>query len=240
VDSAKPDLLDVLARKWLAPHVVAEVAAALVDGDGVTAVGHVRIACGVGQLQRVPDPTDGTDGVPQADQMWRAGAAEGGFEAGGHCKRVDFAGGFAGALRVHAHNILGEAFVARAEQPEHVQHAGDRACGVGSAAEAEEIDVVALLVDVHQIAVGVGYVFEDACSECQTCDDGDRGFQLVGRGRGAFCAYSGMVVADLALAIDDEGAIEVDDVGCDRRYSSPVPSQQMTMFFAIRSPLILR
>jgi len=64
VYAGEPDLFDVLAGEWLAPHVVAEVTAAFVDRDGVAAVGHVGIACGVGEFQRVPDPAYGADGVP--------------------------------------------------------------------------------------------------------------------------------------------------------------------------------
>src|SRR6202035_3029719 len=113
---------------------------------------------------------------------------------------------------VHPHNVRDEALIARAEQAEHVQNAGDRACGEGSAAEAEEVDVVAFLVDIHQVAIGVGYVLQNACSDGETGDDGDSGSQPVGGGGRAFGAYSGMVVPDLPFAVDDEGSIELDDV----------------------------
>src|ERR1700687_2355619 len=112
MDSGKPDLLDVLMGKRMAPEIIAKIAAALVDGNGRAADQHVGVAPGVGDLHGIEYPADGTDGVPDADKMQEAGAAEGVLEALGDLKGAGHAAGVAGAFGEEAGDVGGEGFVA--------------------------------------------------------------------------------------------------------------------------------
>jgi len=190
-----------------------EVAAALVDGDGVSSVGHVGIARGIRQLQGIPDPTDGADRVPYADHVKGAWPTEGGFEALSYMEGVNHAVGLTGSPGVHLHDIGDETIITGAEKAEHPQDAGNGTCCIGSSAKAEEVDVVALFVDVHQVTVGVGDVTQKARSEGQARNDGECRSQLVGRVGRAFGANARMIVANLSLLVDEEGLVELDDVG---------------------------
>ena len=147
MNPGKPHLLDGLARRGIAlvPQARRKIAASLVDGEGVVAVGDVGIQPGIVKAfagvhrQRL-------HGIPHADEVHRAAPAEVGAEAPRHGvigRVVDFRGVF--------HQVAG----VLAEQAAGVEHAGQRAHGEGAAAEAEEIHGVAVFVAAHQVAVGI-------------------------------------------------------------------------------------
>jgi hypothetical protein len=213
VNAGKPNLLEALSREGLAPEIIAEVAAPLVDGDSVAAIGHIWIPACIGQLQGIPNPAYGADRVPHTYQVEGARPAEGGLEAVCDVEGVSHTCGFAGSPGVHLYDVGDEAVVAGAEEAEHLEHACDRSRGVGSPAEAEEVDVVALLVDVHQVAVGIGDVGQKAGTKGQASDDGDGRGELVGGVWRTLGAYAWMVVADLSLSVDEKSLVELDDVG---------------------------
>ena len=70
-----------------------------------------------------------------------------------------------GHFGVEAQDVRDELFVAGFEQAEDVQQAADGARRVGPAAEAKQEDVVAILVVVHQIAIGIADVIHQSRAE---------------------------------------------------------------------------
>src|SRR5436305_10891715 len=76
--AGKPDLFHVpradIRGLWY-PAVLSEESAALVDGNGVAADFDARIVGGVGQLQRVGNPTHGIHRVPDTGEVNGAGPA---------------------------------------------------------------------------------------------------------------------------------------------------------------------
>src|SRR5579872_5495631 len=91
VDAGEPDLLDVLGSdvltirtgQRLAPEIVAEEAAAFIDRNRVPSCLHDGIARRVRQLDRIVDPADRTDRVPDADEVQPAIIGEGLLELAG-------------------------------------------------------------------------------------------------------------------------------------------------------------
>ena len=109
-------------------------------------------------------------------------AAVGGLKTGGHVEAILHSGCLAGATGIHLQDVSNEAVVAAMEQAIHVEHAGERADGVGAAAESEEIDAVAFFIDIHKKAIGVADVAEQARAEAEPSDNIEEGFQLIVRG----------------------------------------------------------
>ena len=210
-----------------APEVLAEEAAPLVQRDGVPEDRHARVARGEGETLRCPDPADGGDGVPHADEMGAAtggGHGAGGVDAGEGLAEllagapVGVGGGGAGAefvdLPEEADGVGHEVLRAGAQEPEVMEQAGEGAGGVGAAAEPEEEDAVPGPVLLHQEGVGLGEVARDAGAEGEPGQDR----RLLadprphgGRGQGADAG----VVADELLrgGIAVEDLDEADDVG---------------------------
>ncbi len=104
------------------------------------------------------------------------------------------------------------ALVAATEEAVAVEKAGKGAGGVGSAGEAEDIDLVAVVVDLHQVAVGVEDVGLESGTEGETFDHGPVARDAPGNRGVAHGADTWMVVGDL-VSCDLEGGVELDYVG---------------------------
>ena len=103
-----------------------------------------------------------------------------------------------------------------------MQNAGDGAGGIGSAAEAKDIDAIAIFVSVHQVTVGIANIGQKAGSESHALDARPVFFD-VGAGRGrAHGADPGMIIPSL-LPIDDEGAVQLDNIRVRIRIVEAVP-----------------
>ena len=81
--------------------------------------------------------------------MQSARPADAGLECRGGVKRVLHSLRVACSLGIHFQQIWDQAFVARGQYTEHVHDARQRTHGIGSAAEPEEIYVIAVFVCVH-------------------------------------------------------------------------------------------
>ncbi len=70
VDAGEPDLLAIRLLPFLRQEQIRwEAGAALIDGQGVAEVGDRRVNGRVRQGVEVPEPAEGTDGVPGTDEV---------------------------------------------------------------------------------------------------------------------------------------------------------------------------
>jgi hypothetical protein len=229
VDAGEPGLDEVLFGGVWAHAVLAEEAAAFVAGDGVADDADAGVARGEGEGLGVPDPAEGGDGVPDAEEVDGEAAGVGvwafGDEAGeGPAEVVDefpvlvvfvAAVGAAAEGAEELHDVGDHVVSPAREQAEGVEEAGECAGGVGAAAEAEDEDFVAGFPVVHEVGVGFLDVGGEAGAEGESGEDGE--FFAEGADGGGLweCADAGVVeeALDAGGAVDD--LCDADDVGVD-------------------------
>src|SRR6185437_16388523 len=87
------------------------------------------------------------------------------------------------------------ALVAAPEKTVAVEETSDGSGGVGSAREAEEIDLVAFVIDLHEVAVGVEDVVFEAGTEGEALDDGPLALEPITGAGVAHGSDAGVIVA---------------------------------------------
>src|SRR6185437_13665964 len=106
------------------------------------------------------------------------------------------------------------AFVATVEKTVAVKQAGERAGSVGSAGEAEKIDLIAFFVDLHEVAIGIQDVFFEAGAEGEAFDDGPLTIDPEAGAGIAHGADTGVIVGDLpGFVVEIETGVDLQDVG---------------------------
>src|SRR5436309_12009625 len=142
------------------------------------------------EAHTVVDPTKGTDGIPDADEVRFAFAGECALELSRNFK-IDMLG------LDHADGVGNQPFIAPRQQTYNVEHPTKGASGVSAATEAEDVHLVSRFEIPHQELIRVGDVVGDAVAEGKADDLGP---PLAHESKGAARAhgsYSGMVISDL-------------------------------------------
>src|SRR5882757_3342027 len=180
----------------------------LMDGYGVASGADDRVLAVEAKFDRRVDPPVGAYGVPYAAEvdfdLAREGILEGVF--GGECRLLAFRP--LGHIRVEPENVGDQLFVAMFEQTVDMEEAPDSSGSVGAATETDQVDVIAGYVGIHQVAVGIPDVVEQAFAEGKTFylrpPLGEASF-LVGRSHGA---DAGVVVGNLTRP-DEKCVVEL-------------------------------
>ena len=170
-----------------------------------------RVLAVEAQFDRIIDPTIRTYGVPNAAEVHLNLARK---------RILERVFGLEGRLLPHralrhlcveAQNVGDQLLVAGFQQSIHMQQAANSARRIGSAAETEQEDPVAILVCIHQVAVGIPHIFQQSSAEGETLQlrpflsQGPNG---IGRSKGA---DTRMVIGNLGRA-NEECVVQLDDV----------------------------
>lgn len=115
------------------------------------------------------------------------------------------------AFGVQIQNVRNHSLIAGTQQAENMDQACKGTSGESAAAKAEQIDFVTVNVSVHQKAIGVADIVEQACAESEALDARPFLFDTISAVRRTHGSHAGMVVADLVL-IDLQTAIELRDI----------------------------
>jgi len=150
VHARKPHLQNVLVRRRI-KQVLAEKSPALVDGHGMPDDTDIGISRGVGKLDRVVDPPNGTHGVPNAHKMDFAIPRKGFLEIRENTE-INM------ALFDHSDRIGNQCFIASREESNSVEHPTKRSGGVCTPAEAKDINPIFRFIISHQKLIGVRYI----------------------------------------------------------------------------------
>ena len=104
------------------------------------------------------------------------------------------------------------ALVAATKEAVAVEKAREGAGGVRSTRKTKDVNLVAVVVDLHQIAVGLENVVFESGTESEAFDHGPVAGEAPANGGVAHGAEAGMVVGDL-IPSDLEGSVKLDYVG---------------------------
>lgn len=114
---------------------------------------------------------------------------------------------------VHPGDVGDQAIIFPAEQSEHVENSAEHPDGISPTAETKQEYAVAFFENVHQKAVGIADIVEKARAERQACERSPKLTHAVSSSRSTHSPYTGMIVGNLLLPVDDQRGIELHDVG---------------------------
>ncbi len=135
----------------------------------------------------------------------------GGDDRAGNCGLAVFAVAFAD-LRHQADGIGNQRLVAGTNEAHHVEQRRDRAHRVGAAREAEEEDLVASLVMIHQEDIDVADVVAQAVAECEAGEARPPARESCQRTGRFHRAEAGVVVRHLQLRVVVQHLVQLDHV----------------------------
>src|SRR5579864_7279660 len=99
--------------------------------------------------------------------MQRAVSAKRLLEAFGHLKRMGHATCPTCTPGEHLRDVRDQTLITRTQQSEHVQDSRQRSDCVSATAESEQKHLVSVLINIHEIAISVADVRQEACSKSQ-------------------------------------------------------------------------
>src|SRR5262245_8945471 len=225
VHTRKPDLLEVagaaLRQAILRhPEICPEEGASFVDGDGLAADLDVRIIACVRQTQRVFVPANRAHRVPYADKPGLADLRrESAFEIG---SQIEITLLFLAAMAVlavdcvvsyqHAACVGIKRSSASWDQTKHAEQGGNGSHRIGTAAEPEKEDTIALLEIVHQKNVSVADIRFEPITKCPRSKTRKRARGARERAGRLHCAKPRMVISNLTGRVAFKRKEQFDDV----------------------------
>ena len=192
--SSKPNLPDILRRTLLRgrqrrpPQIILVEAAVLVDRHRVPSGANDGILPVEAQVDRRGQPSIGAHRVPRR-----------------FLRRLRL-------LRVHPQDVWDQLFVPRLQQSEHMEQAAHRSRCIGAAAEAEDENIVAFLVGVHQVAIRVPDDVQQPLADGQAQHLRPPFRQAPVHVRRSQRAHARMVVSNLLVA-NLQRVVQLHDVG---------------------------
>src|SRR6201997_2735743 len=109
-------------------------------------------------------------------------------------------------------HVRDQTFVARAEESKHVQDACNCTRRVRTSAEAMREHFVSILINAHQVPVGVADISQQPRSECQPHHYRPSLTDLIVSAWCAHRANTRMVIPDLVDSVDDQSTVELHNV----------------------------
>src|SRR5437660_5968868 len=204
----KPYLLEIRPRLG---QVLPEEGAPFINGDRMADGAHLAQFIGIRQTspcaKRIQDAPYRAHCVPYTQKMWLAIVTtkcffkplRGPELVGRHREDMQLAEKTLVISLEQADRVRNQSFISWTKQPKHFNEPAESACGIGSAAESEDENLVTGFKGPHEVLICVGNVFRYAIAECQAPDPGP-GFSS--RRKGIFRAHgsdSRMVVRDLSV-----------------------------------------
>ena len=225
--TGKPQLANVLRGRLALPVHLRKQHALLVQRHRVAHSVHRFVGGLARQAHRVIDPAVRLDRVPQTQKTDRclprqlavvlAGASAVSLAEGGAHFVVTlplFVAGVAWQFfQEQLHRVRDQVLATLLEQPTAVDESGQRACRVGTAAEAEHEDGVAFFVVLHQVGVGLFDVLQQPAPECRAHDLTQPIAQRRLEAGVAQRADTGVVVGNLLANAAPTDLEQLDDVG---------------------------